>query len=196
MMMMTNTTIFYVAITQHMPLQGRLDKKPILCQRYDFSKQCVFSLDLNDSRVDADLMDVGMLFQHRGPATEKARSPKQVFDFRTLDRPSPQITDVLPLSMSTLQRSIILDSLAQHHVETCRRARQVCNRYGTAPEASVDDHGAMTSHGHTFDDCRPALLQNSGLTAACQADTLARPIIVLYSSIYIAPLNSHGQTEA
>ena len=64
-------------------------------------------------------MDVGMLFQHRGPATEKARSPKQVFDFRTLDRPSPQITDVLPLSMSTLQRSIILDSLAQHHVETC-----------------------------------------------------------------------------
>ena len=72
MMMMTNTTIFYVAITQHMPLQGRLDKKPILCQRYDFSKQCVFSLDLNDSRVDANLMDVGMLFQHRGPATEKA----------------------------------------------------------------------------------------------------------------------------
>jgi len=31
---------FYGAITQHMPLQGRLDKKPIVhvCQRYDFSK--------------------------------------------------------------------------------------------------------------------------------------------------------------
>jgi len=29
---------FYGAITQHMPLQGRLDKKPIACQRYDFSK--------------------------------------------------------------------------------------------------------------------------------------------------------------
>src|SRR6218665_2173007 len=33
----------------------------------------------------------------------------------------------------------------------------------------------MASNGHTFDACRPALLQNSGLTAACQADTLARP---------------------
>jgi len=31
----------------------------------------------------ADLMDVGMLFQHRGPATEKARSLRQVFDFWT-----------------------------------------------------------------------------------------------------------------
>ena len=29
---------FYGAITQHMPLQGRLDKKPIACKRYDFSK--------------------------------------------------------------------------------------------------------------------------------------------------------------
>jgi len=29
---------FYGAITQHMPLQGRLDKKPIACLRYDFSK--------------------------------------------------------------------------------------------------------------------------------------------------------------
>src|SRR6218665_3612830 len=27
-------------------------------------------------------MDVGMLFQHLGPATEKARSPKEVFDCR------------------------------------------------------------------------------------------------------------------
>src|SRR6218665_3070458 len=97
--------------------------------------------------------------------------------FGLLDRPSPQIADVLPLSMSTPQRSMILDSLAQHYEETCRRARLVCSRYGrpTAPEASVDDHGAMVSHGHPFDECRPALLQNSGLTVACQADTLARP---------------------
>src|SRR6218665_1244016 len=29
---------FYGAITQHMPLQGRLDKETIVCQRYDFSK--------------------------------------------------------------------------------------------------------------------------------------------------------------
>ena len=29
---------FYGAITQHMPLQGRLDKKLTACQRYDFSK--------------------------------------------------------------------------------------------------------------------------------------------------------------
>src|SRR6218665_3467829 len=77
--------------------------------------------------------------------------------------------------MLTPQRSMILDSSAQHHKETCRRARQVCSRYGTAPEASVDDHGAMASQGHTFGDCRPALLQNSGLTAACQADFLACP---------------------
>ena len=53
--------------------------------------------------------------------------------------------------------------------------RLVCSRYGTAQEASVDNHGAMASHGHTFDDCRLALLQSSGLTEACQADTLARP---------------------
>ena len=32
-------------------------------------------------------MDVGMLFQHLGPATEKARSPKQVFYFRTARLP-------------------------------------------------------------------------------------------------------------
>jgi len=28
--------------------------------------------------VDAERMDVGMLFEHLGPATAKARSPKQV----------------------------------------------------------------------------------------------------------------------
>jgi len=33
--------------------------------------------------VDAERMEVGMLFQHLGPATEKARTPKQVFDFWT-----------------------------------------------------------------------------------------------------------------
>src|SRR6218665_1101552 len=97
--------------------------------------------------------------------------------FGLLDRPSPQIADVLLLSMSTHQRNMILDSPAQHHEETCRRARHVCSRYGTAQEASVDNHGAMASHGHTFDDCRPALLQNSRLTATCQADTLARPTV-------------------
>jgi len=32
-------------------------------------------------------MDVGMLFQHLGPATEKVRSLKQVFDFRTFRSP-------------------------------------------------------------------------------------------------------------
>src|SRR6218665_370659 len=103
--------------------------------------------------------------------------------FGLLDRPSPQIADVLPLSMSTPQRSMILDSPAQHHEDTCRRARQVCSRYGTATEASVDDHGAMASRGHTFDNCRPALLQNSGLTAACQADTWARPPVGCCSNI-------------
>jgi len=29
---------FYGAITQHMPLYGCLDKKPVTCRRYDFSK--------------------------------------------------------------------------------------------------------------------------------------------------------------
>jgi len=29
---------FYGAITQHMLLQGRLHKKLVACQRYDFSK--------------------------------------------------------------------------------------------------------------------------------------------------------------
>ena len=32
-------------------------------------------------------MDVGMLFQHLGPATEKARSSKQVFYFQTFTLP-------------------------------------------------------------------------------------------------------------
>jgi len=31
---------FYGAITRHMLLQGRPDKKPVACQRYDFSKWC------------------------------------------------------------------------------------------------------------------------------------------------------------
>src|SRR6218665_3416600 len=120
-------------------------------------------------------MDVGMLFQHLGPATEKARSPKQVFDFGLLDRPIIHIADVLPLSMSTPQRSMILGIQAQHHEEICRRARQVYSRYGTALEASVEDQEEMVSHGQTFDDCRPAPLQSSRLTSTCQADTLARP---------------------
>jgi len=29
---------FYSAITRHMPLQGRLDKIHVTCQRYDFTK--------------------------------------------------------------------------------------------------------------------------------------------------------------
>src|SRR6218665_3382369 len=100
---------------------------------------------------------------------QKRRDRRNKFSiFGLLDRPSPQIADVLPLSMSTPQRSMILDSPAQHYEEICRRTRQVCSRYDTAPEASVDDHGAMASLGHTFDDCRPALLQNSRLTATRQ----------------------------
>ena len=51
------------------------------------SKSRVLSLDLNKSKVDADRVDVGMLFQHLRPATEKARSPKQVLDFRTFSSP-------------------------------------------------------------------------------------------------------------
>ena len=62
-------------------------------------------------------MDVGMLFKHRGPATEKA----QVTGLRFSDfKVSPQIADVPPLSMLTPQRSMILGSPAQHHEKTCR----------------------------------------------------------------------------
>src|SRR6218665_3286914 len=67
---------------QHMPLQGHHT-----CQRYALSEKCDFSLDVNKSRVDAECMDVGMLFQHLSPATEKARSLKQVFDFQTFRSP-------------------------------------------------------------------------------------------------------------
>lgn len=63
-------------------------------------------LDLSDSRVDADLIDVGMLFQHRGLATEKARSLKQIF--RLLDGSSPQSTVELPwLTMYMVNRLIV-----------------------------------------------------------------------------------------
>src|SRR6218665_1201060 len=92
---------------------------------------------------------------------QKRRDRRNRFSiFGLLDRPSPRIANVLPLSMSTPKRSMILDSPAQHHEETCRRARQVCSRYGrpTAREASVVDHGVMAPHGHTFDDCRPCSL--------------------------------------
>jgi len=41
-------------------------------------------------------MDVGMLFQHLGPATEKVWSPKQVFKFRTFR--SPLTSDRRPMS--------------------------------------------------------------------------------------------------
>src|SRR6218665_2371575 len=77
---------------------------------------------------------------------------------------------------------MILRSPPYHHEEPCRRARQVYSRCGTTPEASVDDHGAMVSLGHTFGDCRPALLQNSGLTAACQADTLAKQATAVFTA--------------
>ena len=75
--------------------------------------------------------------------------------------------------MLTPQSNMILSIPAQHHEETCGRARQVYSRYGPAQEASVESHGAMASHGHTFDNCKLALLQSSGLIAACRADTLA-----------------------
>src|SRR6218665_628046 len=71
-----------------------------------------------------DLMDVGMLFQHRGPATEKAQSPKQVFDFRTFRSPFTSDRRRAPaLDVDTPQRNMILDSPAQHHEETCRQGR-------------------------------------------------------------------------
>jgi len=70
-----------------MSLQGRLDKSRVTCQRYALSKLCDLSLDLNESRVDAERMDVGMLFQNFGPATEKARSPNRAFDFQTFRSP-------------------------------------------------------------------------------------------------------------
>ena len=47
----------------------------------------VLSLDLNDSKDVAERIEAGMLFQHLGPATENARSPKQVLDFRILRSP-------------------------------------------------------------------------------------------------------------
>src|SRR5688572_25679111 len=77
---------FYSAVTRHMPLQGRFNKFT-LNQRYTFSKKYVLSLDLNDSIVGAARIEGGMLFQHLGPATEKARSPKPVLDFRTCRSP-------------------------------------------------------------------------------------------------------------
>ena len=57
-----------------------------------YTQPCPFeivflSFDLNEIRMDAGRMDVEMLFQHLGPAIEKARSPKQVFDFRTFRSP-------------------------------------------------------------------------------------------------------------
>jgi len=39
---------------------------------------------------------------------------------------------------------MILGIPAQHHEETCRRARQVYSRYGTAQEASVDKYAKIT----------------------------------------------------
>ena len=164
---------FYSAITQHMPLQGRLDKDHDTCQKYALSKQCDLSLDLNKSKVDAERMYVGMLFQHLSPATEKARSPKQVFDFRTFR---------LPLT-SDRRCALDVDTPTQYDFRysrsapwrDCRLVRQVYSWYGTAQEASLDSHGAMASYGHTFDDCRQASLKSSRLTAACQADTLTRP---------------------
>src|SRR6218665_2408090 len=68
---------FYGAITQHISLQGQLDKSRVTCQRYALSKLCDLILDLDESRVDAERMDVGMVFQNFGLVTEKARSPKR-----------------------------------------------------------------------------------------------------------------------
>ena len=53
---------FYGAITQYIPLQGRLDKKNPRMSEIWFLEVVCFQSGLerfNDSRVDADLMDVG-----------------------------------------------------------------------------------------------------------------------------------------
>jgi len=137
-----------------MPLQGRLDKKPSHV-RDMISRSCVFLVWTWTIPGWNPFLWMFGCYSSTAVRQQKRRDRRNRSSiFGLLDRPSPQIADVLPLSMSTPQRSMILDSLAQHHEETCRWARQVCSRYGTAPEASVDDHGAMVSHGHTFDDCR------------------------------------------
>jgi len=59
---------------------------------------------------------------------------------------------------------------AQHHEETCRRARQVYSRNGTAQEASVDGHGAMASHGHTFNDCSSKCSKLGHYTGFCKSN--------------------------
>ena len=62
------------------------------------------SLDLNDSKDVAERIEGGRLFQHLGPATENARSPKQVLDFRTFRSPrasdrkeGPDLDDDTPM---------------------------------------------------------------------------------------------------
>src|SRR6218665_105073 len=106
---------FYGAITQHMPLQGALTKNPSYV-RDMISGSSVFSLDLNDSRMDIKLLILWMLGCYSSTAVrqQKRLGRRNRFSiFELLDRPSPQIADVLPLSLSTPQRSMISDSLAQ-----------------------------------------------------------------------------------
>ena len=52
-------------------------------------------------------------------------------------------TDVGMLFQHLGPQHLILGIPAQHHEETCRLARQVYSRYGTAQEASVDGHGTF-----------------------------------------------------
>src|SRR6218665_477508 len=86
--------------------------------------------------VVAERFNVGILLQHfgSGPATEKAQSSNQVFDFRTSRWPltsDHRLAPALTMDTPSPRRSMILGISAQHHEDTCRRVRQVYSRYGT-----------------------------------------------------------------
>src|SRR6218665_982220 len=60
MMMMTTTTTTTTMMMMMMMMKNLSHVRDMISRSIVY-----FSLDFNDSRVDADLMDVGMLFQHR-----------------------------------------------------------------------------------------------------------------------------------
>jgi len=86
-----------------------------------------------------------------------------------------------------LFKSTTTQRCSRHSTDT------VCEFHAEVPEATVSEGLAQGPYVEVRAGVEPMTLRTKGVESTNESQ---RPCIVLYSSIYIVPLNSHGQTEA
>src|SRR6218665_2969917 len=93
-------------------------------------EQMSFSWALTEYTESAKRITGGRLFQHRGPAAEKARSSKCTFILRTRRSASQVIAVVARTRRNELQCSNLANTREQLHAVIERRIDRACTRRG------------------------------------------------------------------